>query len=403
MSALQQSLEKLLKTLSYNHALISTAYFDGNIQKDSQNQRVLNQLEQQKILVRYNEDNYRLNASLGKFLDQSLNNDRIKRLDTDLGSWMETIDQFILLYQDAWHEQRLEDCDNYRDEIDRLVFDLADTLEENTRYLAMQVSSRFANVRTLKEKNRQNSFYLTQVEKLVNAVNALAPETLIEKVEDYPDLYQLLEQQLLTKLPLYRQRLQDILNTLRSYLFEFRQIEQRVQLIRGFAFFLQKNPNYQLPDWSENDTIPVHWNQIQALSLTAYADTNDRQQEDELKAIVQKLKPDSATNKQSKQRTINAVTQHTQQKTLELPSHRKHTAAYFAKVQSETEAVSALAFQQAFVADIEPRVWLACVLHDYFRRQHRQRLQIELVESLEANIFTGNKKVQDILIWTLAP
>jgi hypothetical protein len=402
LSTVSQSLERLFRTLNSHSSIISTAYFERTIRKDGQNQRVLSQLEQQKILVRYSEDSYRLTAHLSKFLDHALNSERIRRLDTDLASWLETLEQLISLYQDAWHEQRLEDCDNYHAEIERLIFDLADTLEENTRYLAMQMNSRFATVRTLNEKSSQNKFYLARVEKLVNAINTSAFDSLREKIEDQPELQQLLEQQLLNQLPLYRQRLQDILNTLRSFLFEFREINKRVQLVRDFAFFLQKNPDYQLQNYSESDTIPAHWNQIQPLALATYADISDRQQEYELKTIVQKLKTDSQTIKQTKPRTINSVSQQTAQQKLELPLHRKYTQAYFAKVQSETVAVSALAFQQECGMKLESRLWLACVLHDYFRYQRKHGLQIEFIELSAASVFTGNKKVQDILIRTLA-
>jgi hypothetical protein len=285
--------------------------------------------------------------------------------------------------------------------MERLIFDLADTLEENTRYLAMQVNSRFATVRTLNEKSSQNKFYLARVEKLVNAINSSAFDLLREKIEDQPELQQLLEQQLLNQLPLYRQRLQDILNTLRSFLFEFREIKKQVQLVRDFAFFLQKNPDYQLQNYSENDTIPTHWNQIQPLALAAYADTSDRQLEDEFKTIVQKLKTDTQASKQTKQRAINAISQQTAQQKLELPLHRKYTKAYFSKVQRETQAVSALEFRQEHDIKLEPKLWLACVLHDYFRRQRQLGLQIEFVELPAAPVFTGNKKVQDILIRTI--
>lgn len=164
--------------------------------------------------------------------------------------------------------------------------------------------------------------------------------------------------------------------------------------------FLQKNPDYSLQDWSEHDNIPSHWNQIQPLSFTAYADTHDIQLESELNAIVQKLKTEAITSSKSKQRTVNVITQQVGQQKLELPLYRKHTQTYFAKVQNTAQAVSALMFQQEFAINIEPRLWLACILHDYFRRQHRQGLQIEFVELPEDNIFTGNKKVQDILIGT---
>jgi|WetSurSiteA1Bulk_404760.scaffolds.fasta_scaffold01526_5 hypothetical protein len=133
------SLERLLKSLANHSDLIASAYSYGHISKDGKNERALNQLHQQKILVKRDEENYRLTAQLSQFLDYALSSERIRRLDTDLGSWMDTLEQSIGLYQTAHHEQRMDDCDNYKFEIEHLVFQLADTLEENTHYLLILV------------------------------------------------------------------------------------------------------------------------------------------------------------------------------------------------------------------------------------------------------------------------
>jgi hypothetical protein len=265
-------MERLFKTLANHSELISQAYFNGVVYKDSQNQRTLAQLKQLKILVNHNSDHsdgYRIAGRLAQFIDSALSSDRVRRLDTDLASWIDMLEQQIGLYQDAHHDNRVEDCDSYFAEIERLVFDLSDTLEENTRYLLMLVNSRFANVRTLAEKQKQNTFYISRLEKLVNAITALQPEFLLELVEDQPVLYALLDQQLICLLPVYQQRLQDILDKLKVFLFELRQIEVRAQLVQGFAFFLQQNQAYQPQDWIERDTIPDHWNQIKPLALFA--------------------------------------------------------------------------------------------------------------------------------------
>ncbi|WAR46020.1 hypothetical protein [Methylomonas rapida] len=159
MSQAEQSMERLFRALANHSDLIAKAYFNGTVYSDSQNQRTLNQLKQLKVLVNYGDDGFRVAGRLSQFLDSALSSDRIRRLDTDLSSWIDTLEQQIGLYQDAWRENRLDDVDHYLLEIQRLVFDLADNLEENTSYLLMLVNSRFANVRTLAEKQKQNTFY----------------------------------------------------------------------------------------------------------------------------------------------------------------------------------------------------------------------------------------------------
>ena len=54
-------------------------------------------------------------------------------------------------------------------------------------------------------------------------------------------------------------------------------------------------------------------------------------------------------------------------------------------------------FQQAFVDDIEPSIWLSCVLNEWLRRQQRNKhLQMELIQADLGQRFSGNKKVTDI-------
>jgi hypothetical protein len=400
-----QGLERLFKTLANHSELISQAYFSGVIYRDNQNERALNQLKQLKLLVKYSEDGYRLSGRFSQFIDSAISSDRARRLDTDLASWIETLEQQIGLYQDAWTENRMDDADNYYAEIERLVFDLSDTLEENTGYLLMLVNSRFANVRTLAEKQKQNLFYISRLEKLVNAISLLQPAFLLELVEDQPILFDLLEQQLIRLFPLYQQRLQDILDKLKVFLFELRQIEARAQRVQGFAFFLRQNPGYQLQDWSERDNIPDLWNQIKPLQLSIHADPSDHGLEAELIDIAQKLKTDCAVLlAKQQQRSVHAVTHGQQTKqVMPIPVYRQQIRLYFLRVRNNPgDAISALAFQQAFVNELEPAIWLACVMNECLRQQHKH-YQINYVQTKAGSLFSGNKKIKDILLCYAPP
>ncbi len=400
MSQSAAGIDRLFKALANHSELIAEAYLQGVVYQDNGNQRALNQLRQLKILVKHSEDGYRISGRLSQFIDHALSSDRVRRLDTDLASWIETLEQQISLYQDAWNENRQDDCDNYFAEVERLVFDLADTLEENTRYLLMLVNSRFANVRTVAEKQKQNAFYISRLEKLVNAISSLQPEFLLEIVEEQALVYDLLDQQLIRLLPLYQQRLQDILDKLKVFLFELRQIETQAQLVQGFAFFLRQNPGYQTRNWSEADTIPDFWNQIRPLQLQAYADPMDHALEDELIEIAQKIKTDSETLlAKQKNRSIQAVTLTSQEKQqMEIPLYRKQLRAFLHYVRSNADkTVSALAFKQAYVSHIEPDIWLAFVMNECLRRSN-QNLQMELRQREQGNVFNGNQKITDILL-----
>jgi hypothetical protein len=102
-----------------------------------------------------------------------------------------------------------------------------------------------------------------------------------------------------------------------------------------------------------------------------------------------------------KQRSLNTVTLSSQDKqTLDLPLYRKQLRVYFESVlKNEGQSISAVAFQQAFVEDIEPSIWLSCVLNEWLRRQQRnKRLQMEFIQADAGQRFSGNKKVTDIVL-----
>ena len=91
-------------------------------------------------------------------------------------------------------------------------------------------------------------------------------------------------------------------------------------------------------------------------------------------------------------------------RSLDLPLYRKQLSVYFDRVlQNEGQSISAVAFQQAFVDDIEPSIWLSCVLNEWLRRQQRnKRLQMRLIHSDVDQRYSGNTKVMDIVLLFLS-
>jgi len=382
--------------------LIAEAYFNGSVQSGGDNQRALNQLKQLKILSHRGQEGYRLSTRLSQFIDGALNSDRMRRLDTDLGGWVDLLEQQIGLYQDAHAEDRLEDGDHFLGEIERLVFDLADTLDENTTYLLMLVNSRFANVRALSEKKRQNAFYIGRLEKLVGAVSLLQPAHLLDLAEPHESLQGLIDCHLIRTLPSHRHRLQDILDTLKTFLFQLRQIEARARLVRGLAFFLRQNPDYGPQDWCEREQIPDHWNRISGIKLQAHPDPLNRSLETELIAIAQKIRIDSeALLAKRKERGLNRVSlAKPPARRVESPQHRQRIRQLFEQArQTPGQAVSALAYRHHHGIEIDPPIWLSCVLSESLRRTGlKQGFDFEFVRHARADGFTGNLRVKDLRI-----
>jgi len=406
LSGDKTGLHRLLQTLAQHSELVAEAYFGGVVEPDETNQRALNQLKQLKVLASHGGQGFRLSPRLGQFLDGALNSDRMRRLDTDLGSWVDLLEQQIGLYRDAFSEDRLEDCDGYLAEIERLVFDLSDTLEENTAYLLMLVNNRFANVRTLSEKKRQNVFYIGRLEKLVGAVSALQPALLLELADDHEGMQALIERQLVRNLPVHRQRLQDILDILKTFLFQIRQIEARARRVRGFAFYLRQNPDYAPKDWSEQEQVPAHWNRVTGLVFRAHPDTLARGQEKELVEIARKVKADGeALLAKKPERRLNSVSLARRQAIrVASPVYRTRLKELFEHARlSPGRGVSALAFRNRHVPEIDAPLWLSCVLGEGIRRKaQKQGYDFEFVR-WAGDGFDGNLRVKDVRLVFVPP
>ncbi|MBP1151820.1 hypothetical protein [Methylocaldum sp. RMAD-M] len=402
MSGDKTSLHRLLQAMAQHGDLIAEAYFNGSVQSCGDNQRALNQLKQLKILSYRGQDGYRLSTRLSQFIDGALSSDRMRRLDTDLGSWVDLLEQQIGLYQDAHAEDRIEDSDRFLGEIERLVFDLADTLDENTTYLLMLVNSRFANVRALSEKKRQNAFYIARLEKLVSAISLLQPAHLMDLAEPHESIQGLIDRHLIRTLPCHRQRLQDILDTLKTFLFQLRQIEARARLVRGLAFFLRQNPDYSPQDWCEREQVPDHWNRISGIKLQAHPDPLNRSLETELIAIAQKIKIESeALLAKRAERGLNRVSlARPPARRVESPLYRQRIRQMFEQARKTPgQAVSALAYRYHSDIAIDPPIWLSCVLSESLRRKGlKQGFDFEFVQHARADGFTGNLRVKDIHI-----
>jgi hypothetical protein len=125
--------------------------------------------------------------------------------------------------------------------------------------------------------------------------------------------------------------------------------------------------------------------------------------EESLIEIAKKIKTESdGLLAKQKKRTLNSVSLNPQVKQkLELPLYRKQLKAYVLFVRKTPgKQVSALAYRQAFVDDIIPEIWLACVLNECLRQKNRT-LKVELKEVGHGMAFSGNQKVTDILLTCL--
>lgn len=225
--------------------MVSLAYHNGEIVKNDDNARGVEHLQQHKVLIPRTQDTFTLHTTLRRFLDASLNIERMYFLDSDMGSEFERLEELAEALFVASHEGRIEDKERLEDEIHQSVYEMSDRLSANLSHLRALVENRFAAVSTLAEKRRQNAYYIGRTEKVVKAIELFTLSDLGERIQTqlpFANVAAMFTSQLLERLPSFRQNLLDILGILQNYLFEFRQIEERTKRVRSMWLFMERHP-----------------------------------------------------------------------------------------------------------------------------------------------------------------
>ena len=72
---------------------------------------------------------------------------------------------------------------------------------------------------------------------------------------------------------------------------------------------------------------------------------------------------------------------------------------YFVLLEQQAgQSISAVSFQQKYVQEIEPALWLGCVLNEWLRQRRHTKVKMEFIQFASYAAFTGNKKVKDIVL-----
>jgi hypothetical protein len=80
---------------------------------------------------------------------------------------------------------------------------------------------------------------------------------------------------------------------------------------------------------------------------------------------------------------------------MELPLYRKWLRHYFVLLEQQAgQSISAVSFQQKYVQEIEPALWLGCVLNEWLRQQRHTKVKMEFIQfSTISNKYSGRKEL----------
>ncbi len=406
MSASSDLVIKYLETLHRQRAVLAEAYHRGSIGRSDDNARAIYELQQNRALVPFTQDSYRLASSLARHLDEVLQKERMyAAVGANIGELAGRLPFLIDETEKAHLEGRQDDADSYADNFNSAVFDLADSISNALQYLRMLADNRFANVSTLAEKQRQNEYYIGRAERISEALRHLQMEDLAESLEDRPGCESLavaFRSQLAGRLPEWRASLLDITDILKSYLYRLRQVEPAARRLRAFAQFLKRNPDYVAPDVDEMAEPPTWALRAKPLKMKARPDLADSTTSEALADLARSLPAARILVKREAKLGMLAEDGAAPSSSLSITPklYQQAFAGFLTAVSASDAPISAMDWKasQAGFDNLPGDIWLHCVLYEVaMDRRRLERFHFERLEAAPDHPLSGNIVVRDVL------
>lgn len=388
---------------TYQH-LVSDAYYNGGLMKDEENAKGVELLQQHKVLIPRGDDTYTLHTTFRRFLDAALNIERLYGIGADLGAAFDRLEQLTDALFDAFHEGRKDDCEQIEDEIRQSIYEISDNLAADLAHLRTLVENRFGNVKTLTEKKRQNAYYIGRTEKVVRAIEIFTLSELGERIQTdvaFANIVAMFRTQLQERLPSFRRNLGDILEILKQYLFEYREVEERTRRVRSLWLYLERHPVYEFHAWDEVAHPPSWLLKASGIAICSHPWVRDPEYTDTLGEIAGDIPP--PTIRLPVERTHGTLIEEEDAPPviLRIKPYQRAIKNLIATCKSQNIRASALDWYFDHSNDLDGMsvsVWLQCVL-EYLGPRKKKDLGIVVVARESPDpIFTGNVLVSDVFV-----
>ena len=143
MSAATDLVIKYLEVLHRQRGVLAEAYHRGSVGRSDDSARAIYELQQNRALVPFTQDSYRLASSLARHLDEVLQKERMYvAVGANIAELAARLPYLIDETEKAHLEGRQEDADSYADNFNSAVFDLADSISNALQYLRMLADNR---------------------------------------------------------------------------------------------------------------------------------------------------------------------------------------------------------------------------------------------------------------------
>lgn len=397
-----------LVALAAHRDVVAEVYERGTLVKTGENARDLFVLQQLRVLIPNGHDSYRLARPLSHFLDELTQKQRLfELLGNDIGALNDRVHQIRDEYTTAFLEGRPEEVDHAAAEFHGACADLSDRVTSSITRLLLQAESNFAAVRSLSAKERQNKHYLSQADKLSQALGSLARMSMQEFLDAEPERFEPLAtpyRRLITdRLSEWNSELHRVTGILKAYLYKLRRIAPEVRRLRAFAQFLQQNPGYEPPDPLLRRDLPTWLLKAPGVVIRSHPQIDNHAFRPEFAAIAAKL-PAPKVIVLVAPRAAGELTRRAdsaRRVKVTPPAHRVALERLGRAAFQATEPISALAWKRTNVPELglADDIWLFLVMHSkHINRLPFKKLAYGPVERKGTAPISRNLYLSDIFL-----
>ena len=396
---LQQAGVKLLNTLSRHADLIMQVYLNGSLDEASTTPQIIDNLVKAGVLWRpESEAGLRLKSAVRNLLESSLQDERNRQIDANIGSALGSLKTLAGHYKEALHYGRFAESQGYLGDLREHVYALTESLGNSVRVLFGRINNEFGYVSSIDAKIRENELAQSQVSELLRQIELFRFDELSDLAGANRELRLLLVVTLQQAFARVNQELSIVQGRLLELLGRFREYRGRTRLLKGFVLHMEQHPGFEPGNYAKLTQVPMLFNQATGVMGPAHADVTNVAHEAELHQLVGRIKALYHTPKPASERTASTIVVQQQAAiTVEDNALKKAVEAYFLQVIDSGKRLTALDYLQQQQLEFDPEAWIYQVIGGYqgLSAEEQEYFAIDTTGQPHP-IYSGNFIVQDV-------
>lgn len=400
--ALIQAGSRLLNALGRHSELIMQAYVNGHVDEAAYSRKILDQLVQLGVLWRPDSTSpLRLKAAVRTLLEGSLQDERNRNINANIGTALATLKTLAEHYKEALHYNRFSEAHAHMSDLTEHVYQLTESLANSVRVMFSRINNEFGYVSSVDAKIRENELAQSQVSELLYQLECFRFDELSEIAGSNRELRHLLVVALQQSFARAAQELSVAQARLLDLLGRFREFQGRTRLLKGFLLHMEQHPDFTPGNYPNLSQVPVLFNQSASMLQPAFVDVNNVQHEQDYHALVASLTDihRSKAVKEETRPTRDIDVSEQESVALTRDPIQQAVEGYFVDVIDSGQPCSALEYYAKQSLDFDPEVWIYQVIGGYQALDETDKQFFALDPTGQPDkIFTGNFYINDITL-----